>query len=214
MAQLPGIDVSAAQGQKLDWPSIARAGIRFTLCKASEHVGYVDPTFHRNVMEADKVGIVRGSYHFFRVEADPEKQAQLYFRTAVQWTELPPAMDFESLRGVAPKVARPRAFAFMKATEALWGRPCMVYTYPSFWDGLGNPAAPEFGARPLWIANYGVKKPKLPRPWSAWTFWQYDGNGGKRLPQGIDSDFNWFNGDEAALKELCARRVTTSHPVV
>ncbi len=55
---------------------------------------------------------------------------------------------------------------------------------------------------PLWIASYGAS-PSIPAPWSSWTMWQYDGNGGQRMPNGGDADFNWFNGDEEALASFC-----------
>ncbi len=57
---------------------------------------------------------------------------------------------------------------------------------------------------PLWIASYGAQ-PAIPAPWQSWTFWQYDGNNGERMPNGGDADFNRFNGDEAAFEAFCRR---------
>lgn len=102
------------------------------------------------------------------------------------------------------------------AVRELAGMAPAIYTY-DWWfaavrDGVkayGFPTggdvswASEFD---LWMAWYvkGWPKdgdsPKIPRPWQTWRFWQFDGNGGLRLPNGLDADFCVFNGDEAALE--------------
>lgn len=94
-------------------------------------------------------------------------------------------------------------------------RPCL-YTYPWFWGAIrdgaaayGFPAggdvswAADFD---LWIAWYvgghwptAGASPHIPKPWTTWRFWQFDGNGGLRLPSGMDADFCVFNGDADAL---------------
>jgi hypothetical protein len=42
----------------------------------------------------------------------------------------------------------------------------------------------------LWVADYGVSAPAVPKPWSHWTFWQY-------TDSPLDEDR--FNGTEADL---------------
>lgn len=212
MDTILGTDVSKWQGPKLDWGAIAAMGVRFAFCKATEHVGHVDPTFERNAPAAAKAGLLVGSYHVLRPEADVQRQAEHYFKVAGGRGLLPPVLDFELTGKLpGPEVVR-RGLAFVEATEALWGKPCIVYTGNWFWRLLGDPEAPAFGARPLWIAHYGVKEPAVPRPWKqrGWAFWQFDGNGGRRLP-GVDGDFNWFRGTEDDLRALCDRTVDTCH---
>lgn len=96
----------------------------------------------------------------------------------------------------------------------------VLYTYPWWWaavrDGVSAYGFPTKGdvtwakAYGLWLASYrtGWPKPgdapKVPAPWSQWTFWQFDGNGGLRLPNGIDCDFCVFRGDDAALTAFAA----------
>lgn len=82
MSQILGTDVSVAQGLRLDWPAIAASGIRFAICKATEHVGYTDPTFARNAVAAVQAGLIVGSYHVLRPEADADQQARRYFDIA------------------------------------------------------------------------------------------------------------------------------------
>lgn len=96
----------------------------------------------------------------------------------------------------------------------------VLYSYPHFLKRLFADATPSdlaaFAGYPLWIAggaNYQNGAGKLPdlekespplvAPWNdGWTLWQYDGNGGARLPNGVDADFNIFHGDEAAFRSF------------
>lgn len=217
---IPGIDAAVPQGLGFDWDLVAANGERFAWCKATEGAGHVDKTFHRNRREANRVGLHVGPYHFFRAEADPLIQAAHFHRVvgALEDDELPPVIDFESLRGgTTPAEALVRAVRFVEATEEFFGRVCVVYTYPSFWTGaLGNPESPELGTRPLWIAHYNVdpktgakytlRAPYVPRPWKTWLAWQTSGNKGPRIPGiHVDVDRNTFNGTIDDLRTLCRR---------
>lgn len=97
-------------------------------------------------------------------------------------------------------------------------RTSILYTYDWWWAAVreGLPSAGFMkGADVSWAADYRLwmawyinrwphegEKPKLPKPFTDWTFWQFDGDGGLKLPTGVDSDFCVFNGDEKALQEL------------
>src|SRR6185503_1455334 len=51
-----GIDVSHYQG-RIDWPVVAASGPRFVFLKATEGVRYVDPTYSRNKLGAERAGL-------------------------------------------------------------------------------------------------------------------------------------------------------------
>lgn len=159
---------------------------------------------------AEEEGLITGSYHYLWTSRSPDVAAEHYFKTAGGKTELPPAMDFEILKsGTAAADGIYVAHRFLLLTEEKWGRPCLVYTYPSFWNALWQgklgPLDPqskskleELAKRDLWLAHYGVRTPNVPWPWKAWKIWQYDGDGGEYLQQPggvVDSDFCWFDGD-------------------
>jgi lysozyme len=170
----------------------------------------VDPQWERNLAGAEEAGLVTGSYHYLWPSRSPEEAANLYFRAAGGKTELPPVLDFETLKGMKAADAAFVAWKFVQLTEEKWGRPCMVYTYPSFWDALyagrlggmrvdDRQKIYDLAERDLWIAHYGVRQPKVPLPFQKYKIWQYDGDGGEKLkqPDGriVDVDFNWFDGD-------------------
>ncbi len=92
--------------------------------------------------------------------------------------------------------------------ERLTGIAPIIYTYPYWWAAVSK-ADVSWAARVrLWLAAYvkGWPKPgdspKVPKPWTSWLFWQWDGNGGERLPNGVDADFCVFNGTEEDLQAL------------
>lgn len=97
----------------------------------------------------------------------------------------------------------------------------VMYTYDDWWscvrDGRAAYGFPQ-GADVSWAAQYalwmawyrkgwpvGGDAPRIPKPWTKWLFWQFDGNGGLVLPNGLDADFSVFNGDEQALADFAAR---------
>src|SRR3989304_316015 len=82
----------------------------------------------------------------------------------------------------------------------------------------GIPAASlnYFKQYPLWIANYGVTKPLVPKPWTEWTFWQFTDKGDGSI-YGVESkniDLNYFNGDLASFRQRFGLRESPpSEPV-
>lgn len=100
----------------------------------------------------------------------------------------------------------------------------VLYTYPFWWREVSAADTSWAAAYGLWIADYHAaghwprenEAPIIPRPWIDWLFWQHDGDGGLKLPNGIDADFCVFNGSEAELQALIQRPVPANdvEPVV
>lgn len=195
---------------RIDWPDVSTQGVRFAIVQATEGATHVDPMFEKHLTDASAEGLLTGSHHVFHTDRDPELQALNYFSVAgPMGTDLPPVLTFATLHGdTAPVNALARALAFLQVTEWLWNRECVVRTSPAFWTLLGDPSAPDFGARPLWIAHGGVDAPRIPRPWTRWSLWQFDVDGRcMALPPGVPAGFNWFDGDEEALRAFCRGRL-------
>ncbi len=143
--------------------------------------------------------------------------------------DLPPAYDLEwpppeqwAARGCTADQIVDHALASLEQMTGDYGRPPIVYSYPYFLAALSK--AKNFGklmAYPLWIAGGAqyqngdghvpvrnddgtwAESPPTVAGWgSNWLFWQHDGNGGKRLPNGVDSDFDVFRYDLLTLAQL------------
>lgn len=207
-----GTDASQFQ-RGAPWRDIAASGVQFAFVKATEAQGHVDPCWYEHARGVLDAGIILGAYHVLHPNRDPVQQARHFHSVAAGPTELPPVIDWELMKGCAPHDVHAASVAFVEETERLWGRECIVYTYPGFAAGLGVAMnGSPLASRPLWIAHYGVPKPSIPKPWTSWRFWQYDGDKGQRYPNGQDTDFNWFDGDEADLLRLARRSPTDPAP--
>ena len=195
----PGIDVSYYQ-ESIDWPQVADAGIRFAMIRISDGLGVEDIRFERNWREAQRAGIARGSYQYFRPDEDAIAQADLVIaRLRGDHGELPPALDVETDGGLRPTALAVKVRVWVNRVRDRLGVEPIVYTSPDFWrDAVGGADVPQ----PLWLAHYTTKCPTVPQPWRRWTFWQYSQTG--RVP-GISGPVDLDLGAVAALPDAFAK---------
>lgn len=198
MTQPHGLDVSYAQGAHFPWTS-ERGKIQFGMCKATEGLNTLDPDLaaNWNGMWAASKTLPRFAYHYFHAADDPAEQAKRLVNAVKPHGLLAGdnlVCDLEATEAdgsndhVAPATVASRARTFLNEVNTLApGHRVLVYTSPSFAEA-GNCAG--LGAWFLWLADYGVSRPAVPKPWSAWTFWQTTGTG---------LDLDVFNGTEAQL---------------
>lgn len=141
--------------------------------------------------------------------------------------ELPPAFDLEwpppdgpkgwAARGLDADFIVDWALACLARMTANTGVKPIVYSYPYFIQACSK--AKNFAGLmkyKLWIAggpqyekgdghipDLDKERPPIVAGWGGdWLFWQHDGNGGRRLPNGADADFNVFRYDVATLHAL------------
>lgn len=197
---IKGIDVSHYQGV-IDWKKVKESGFEFAFLKATEGGDWVDDTFASNRKAARAAGVAVGYYHFFRPETSVDLQVANFVRTVGQLESdsLKPVLDIEDPRiwkkySVKQRVAMVLDWC-QKVRNALGVNP-MLYGSPSFFNEILE-NAPELAAYDLWIANYNVTEPIVPKPWSKWIFWQYSEKGSVPGING-DVDLNWFSGNDLA----------------
>jgi lysozyme len=197
--QVQGIDVSHDQ-QTVSWPAVVQAGYVFTFIKATDGETYVDPDFAQNWAGAKAADLLRGAYHFFRAEDSPQAQVDLFWKTVGGNGELPLVVDVEESMGVSAPTLISNLTQFLEELQQASGRTPMIYTGPGFWNGLGTTA---FGGYPLWVAEYGVSQPTVPKGWASWAFWQHSESGTVPGIQGA-VDLNVFNGPLPAFQQAAA----------
>jgi len=215
MVFTPGIDVSHWQGQ-INWKSVAQAGKRFAIMKATESTNFVDDTFEPNWKGAKDNGILRGAYHFFRPRVDARKQAEFFLET-VEFSEgdLPPSLDLEDSGNMNAASIIPRVKIWMDTVREATGVDPILYSGVSFLNtfltvSLGNP--PQWAQKhTLWIANYlspEARQPNLPSGWKKWDIWQHSASG---RVNGINGnvDLDWFNGPMSELLKLAGKSADT-----
>lgn len=197
MSYLVGIDVSHHQGV-IDWDRVAAAGIAYAFIRCSDGVTK-DREFDRNWHESQRVGLVRGCYHYFRARHElPTSQVE-HLREG----ELPPVLYFETLDGMDDVVATNRARTWANQAERICNQLPIFYSYPHF-IATSIHAPRRFDDSPLWIAHYGVDDPTVPKQWTDWTFWQYTDSG---TVDGIATpvDLNRFRGTMFDLGRFAQR---------
>jgi len=193
---IPGIDVSHYQGQ-IDWVKVAQSGVKFAYINATEGAVSRDLRFTSNWAKARKAGLIVGPYHYMKA-ATPASLAAGWlfaFLNAVDRSgSLPLAIDIEDQRITLAEVQ-----ALLKELSDHWNTPKPIL-YLDRWMAveLNIPSADL----PLWFADYDKNVTIVtPRPWTQYTFWQYQWG---RVP-GISTpvDLDWFNGSPDDLKALC-----------
>lgn len=181
----------------------------FAIIRAGQHLR-ADSDFIDNWRRAKEARLPRGSYWFYDSRADPRQQAELWFDLlGGDLGELPLFADLEEAYG-GPFSGWTNWKIFLDRIKALvGGKEVAIYTAYFYWQSnapnpVTQPSELEYFHRyPLWIANYRVVQPQVPKPWGAneWLFWQFT-DSGDGLFYGVESleiDLNYFNGDAQAF---------------
>jgi lysozyme len=198
----PGIDVSYYQ-ETIRWKQVRQAGVLFAFIRVADGSTFPDPRFDENWAGAQKVGILRGAYQYFRPDESATAQADVVIR-ALQHDrgELPPVIDVEYDAGMSPaRLARAIAAWIVRVRERVGVEP-IIYTGPDFWKTKVGGA--DLTSQPLWLAHYTTVCPTVPAPWTAWTFWQHTDKG---VVHGIDGpvDMDVFAGTYTDLEDFARR---------
>lgn len=196
-----GLDISHYQG-KVDWYKLAQSHqtkfpIRFVFMKATEGGDHSDSTFTRNFDKAHEHGFIRGAYHFYNPNTEPEKQADFFIRTVkLKQGDLPPVLDVE-VKGRKKKEELQEALKiWLNRVETHYGVKPIIYASYKFKMKYLNDSI--FNTYPYWIAHYYVDSVRYE---GKWDFWQHTDVG--RVP-GIEAnvDLNVYNGGIEELLQL------------
>lgn len=178
-----GIDVSRWQGN-IDFEKVANDGIEIVYIKASEGTSYVSPTFESSYQDAKRYGLKVGFYHYVTARSTTSAQREAEFfasKIAGKEFECKLAMDFEEFGNLSKEEINAIGLAFIKKLEEITGKPVVVYsntyTARTIWEG-------DILNYPLWVAEYGVSKPKNNGKWNTYVGWQYTDMG---IINGINS---------------------------
>ena len=72
-----GLDVSDYQAG-IDLAQVHAAGYSFVYAKATQGTDYVSPSFAASWSSAGTCGMLRGGYHYFIFNEDPQQQAEFF----------------------------------------------------------------------------------------------------------------------------------------
>ena len=164
--------LSDAQGRTTNSVNLAKdiRNVSYVFIKATEGNSFKDKYFKRQWRNAEKCGIRRGAYHFFRSSKDAETQARHFIRTVGELSadDLPPVLDIETIhKGCSYKILNDKALTWLKTVENHYGRKPIVYSSATFINDILCKEIKE--NYPIWVAHYGAPAPRCPR----WHIWQF-----------------------------------------
>lgn len=200
-AQKPlGIDISRFQGT-IDWADVSASGVRFAFVQASRGSGSdcavkpddcgPDPYLASNRVNAVAAGLQIGFYHrafasggtMAAARADAIAEADVFLAqvgTLVSGN-LVPVLDVETpFTGLDANRLRTWVRVWLKRVYRRLGRKPMIYTNASSWGATGDTKEFAKAKYPLWVAEWGVRKPSVPAGnWAGrgWSVWQYTSSG-------------------------------------
>lgn len=171
-----GIDVSHFQN-KINWEEIKKANISFAYTKATQGVDYVDPKFHVNWENMKKVQMAKGAYHFYDSDHSGREQAYHFIKVvgAKEAGDIPPVLDIEggSIKGNVDELKlQQEVKIWLKIVEDHFKVKPIIYTNNEFANKYLKQS--DLSTYHLWIAEYGVEKPRIPEAWKGkkWLIWQ------------------------------------------
>ena len=207
--QLPGIDVSAYQGD-INWASVA-PHIDFSYTKASEGTYYTNADFANQYDGPYDNGVIRGSYHFaIPNNSGGAAQADYFIAHGGGWSgdgkTLPGALDIEynpygaECYGLSQSSMVSWVWDFVNEYAAREHVYPVIYTTTDWWTSCTGDYS-GFGAYdPLWVANYSASGGgTLPHGWGYYTFWQYADSGSEPGDQDV------FNGAYSQLQTIATK---------
>jgi lysozyme len=204
-----GLDLSKYQGA-IDWSQLRSDFVFIRAAYGCTGPNRTDPMFTANWSGALGAGIIRGAYHFLRA-TQPGKDQALHFLEIMSNSggvlegDLSPAVDIETSEGASPGTVLNCLEQWIETVETETKRRPIVYTGPSFWTS--NKLGSDFKSYPLWVAHYGVVKPRVPAGWDGWTFWQYTDRETVRGIADALVDANWFHG---GLEQMAPLRTSSN----
>jgi len=190
-----------------EWPAdfnaLADAGCVAVIYKATEGVGYQDPTYNQARAACYASGMLFGSYHFAD-GGDVEKQVNNYLSFAMPTADDLICLDFVDNNSNSMSLAD--AQAWILAVEDNLGRPqeCVLYSGNRIKELLGNNSSAFWSSRRLWLCQYTSGTPSWPATWSCYWLWQFtDGTDGPapHTVAGVNGccDINAYDGTENEL---------------
>jgi lysozyme len=163
------VDVSNHNGN-VDWKAVLASGRAGGICKATEALGYVDPTFAANWAALKNLNATRGCYCFAQpAKAVPEATADK-FLTVVGPTKPGDILVLDLEVGTGDLSAW--ALTWLDRVKAKTGITPWLYSYGPFIRAHLT-SDRRLADYPLWLAAYQTSPPACPPPWTSFVLWQH-----------------------------------------
>lgn len=226
-----GYDLAHWQSTSIPWVAARELGIGWAIVKRWHARGIV-ASAEVQLRTGHEAGIeALGEYAWCLPDQDLDAQIAAWTVSRSSLVNLPLSIDWEDPTTTARggKLVARLEYVIERTSDRIGCRP-IIYTGEWYWKGYCLDVDSEIAAScPLWLAAYPRKNanatryrdavaevcggvaPAVPRPWRDRGIdpiaWQFDGDKGLYLPNGVDCDVNIADG--SALRALLSRLVDT-----
>lgn len=205
-----GFDVSHFQ-PIIDWKNtraLASNGdtiqFQFVFIKATEGSWWEDELFSEHWENAKENHIIRGAYHYFHVNRNPELQAENFIESVkIEPGDLPPVIDIEETKGLPKQEVVMAIKRFVKVIEEKYHVKPILYSNRYF---IEDYLLDDFADYRFWIAHY--YKDEMDANEIPWSFWQHTDKA-SLLSYGVKVDANVFRGNMNQLRALLIKEPKT-----
>lgn len=190
---LNGIDVSHWNDENVVRDFIREHKTDFIIAKATEGKTFKDVKFAKFMELADDYDIrLKGAYHFYKCTASPGQNAKNFLNVVSKYINgrFMLVIDIEGGQCESRKTwedVLECCLIIYKATGII----PVVYTNAYNVKYMTELKKNDIG---LWVANYGVDKPKTGQYKNGWALWQYTNR---------PLDRNYFNGSYNQFVKYC-----------
>jgi len=148
-------------------------GIDFVILRCSIG-GYEDSRYKINIAKAKDAGLITGTFHYLTWRDNLQSQLNLIINLQKQYPpDIPIVIDVEERSGCPAQITAGKAIkSLLDSLRAELGVIPGVYTNVDSWMRMGY-INEDILTYWLWVANWNVKTPRIPKPWQSWQFWQY-----------------------------------------
>ena len=199
--KLKGLDISHHNRNMKDPAELNRYD--FVIIKATEGTTYKDPTLKYWLNNLDKY-MLKGFYHYARPEIknSAEAEARNFINTIQSFIDgrCILALDVEG-DALRIKDLDSWCLRWCKYVYDTTGIKPLIYCSESTTSKL--PLCASFGSG-LWVAKWGITKPKKIAPWKFFAIWQKTSN---HYVSGVRCDLNYFNGTVDQYLKYCQEEV-------
>lgn len=206
-----GIDISYCDG-RINFSKVKGDNIDIVYIKVTEGENLVDPMFEINYKGALYNNLLIGFYHFFTPSTKESALAQAHFfvnKIKDKKYNCKLALDLEKSNNLSKLTLSYLVNIFLKEVERLTGNEVVLYTSTSFTlYNLSNILA----SYSLWIAQYGVNRPRSNSIWNSWIGFQYSKSG---KVCGVDNkcDLNVFTKEILLPTYIYSVKSTFTHTI-
>lgn len=206
--EVHGIDISHFQ-DVVEWNKLQAINtygdtirFKFVYIKATQGVLIEDNMFDENWDDAKDHHIIRGAYHYFQPDRNPQVQAVNFIANVkLSPGDLPPAVDIEEAKGKSKAEVVSALKEFVTLIEEHYKVKPVIYSNINFIEDYLDD---DFKDYSFWVSHYDLDRLDMDDDSLKWLFWQHS-NKSDVLGINGNVDVDVFNGSRLQFDSILVK---------